>query len=233
MASPLPLPALPEEGAGGPAARLAELLLDLVGRIPPSRETPQPQGPAQAARAIGQGAAARAALAAGSLALPPGPLGWFTLLPELLTVWKIQSQMVADIAAVYGRGATLDRQQMLYCLFRHAASQAVRDLVVRAGERYLVRKASMSVLKSVARRIGLRFTERGIGSGLSRWMPVIGAVGVGAYAYYDTAKVAATAVELFGTATVHEQGEVIDLPPAEPAPQATSTGHGRAAAKGA
>lgn len=212
-----PLPAVPDETAGGPAVRLAELLLDLVGRIPSSRETPQAGAAAQAARAIGQGAAARAALAAGSLALPPGPLGWFTLLPELLTVWKIQSQMVADIAAVYGRSATLDRQQMLYCLFRHAASQAVRDLVVRAGERYLVRTASMGVLKSVARRIGLRFTERGIGSGLSRWMPVIGAVGVGAYAYYDTAKVAATAIELFGTVTVHERGEVIDLPASEPA----------------
>ncbi|WP_325427754.1 EcsC family protein [Aquabacterium sp.] len=179
-----------------PAGRIAQALLDVIGRIPPTREQARSQ-PALAARDTANSAAARAALAAGSLALPPGALGWITLLPELLTVWKIQSQMVADIAAIYGRSATLNREQMLYCLFKHAASQAVRDLVVRAGERYLVRTASISMLKTIARRIGARWTERTLGRGLSRWLPVIGAVGVGAYAYYDTVQVAITAIDLF------------------------------------
>ena len=39
--------------------------------------------------------------------------------------------------------------------------------------------------------------RRSIGRGLSRWLPVIGAVGVGAYAFYDTDRVAAAAIELF------------------------------------
>ncbi|WP_395703112.1 EcsC family protein [Aquabacterium sp.] len=183
----------------GVSDRIAEAVLDLIGRIPPTHEQRRDAAAeaAQAAREAANGAAARAALAAGSLALPPGPLGWLTVLPELLTVWKIQSQMVADIAAIYGRSATLNREQMLYCLFKHAASQALRDLVVRAGERWLVRKASAGLLKTIARRIGARWTERAVGRGVSRWLPVIGAVGVGAYAYYDTAQVAATAIGLF------------------------------------
>ena len=37
-----------------------------------------------------------------------------------------------------------------------------------------------------------------MGSGASRWLPVIGAVGVGAYAYWDTSRVAKTAIDLFG-----------------------------------
>ena len=32
---------------------------------------------------------------------------------------------------------------------------------------------------------------------MSRWLPVVGAMGVGAYAYYDTRQVAKTAVALF------------------------------------
>lgn len=193
---PAQLPAVPDEDDSSAGGRIANALLDVVGRIPPSRERRQ-DDPATAARDIANKAAARAALTAGSLALPPGPLGWLTVLPELLTVWKVQSQMVADIAAVFGRSATLGREQMLFCLFRHAASQAVRDLVVRAGERWLVRKASTGVLKTIARRIGTRWAERTVGRGFTRWMPVIGAVGVGAYAYYDTVQVAITAIELF------------------------------------
>lgn len=191
-----PVPVVTEAPDTSAAARIGQALLDLVGRIPPTREHTRSK-PHQAAREAASSAAARAALAAGSLALPPGPLGWITLLPELLTVWKIQSQLVADIAAIYGRSATLNREQMLYCLFKHAASQAVRDLVVRAGERYLVRTASINMLKTIARAIGARWTERTIGRGLSRWLPVVGALGVGAYAYYDTVQVATTAIDLF------------------------------------
>lgn len=38
-----------------------------------------------------------------------------------------------------------------------------------------------------------------IGKAVSRWVPLIGAVGMSAYAYYDTNQVAATAIELFSS----------------------------------
>jgi len=176
--------------------RIAEAILNFIGRVPVSDER-KSRNPAARARSIASSAAARAALTAGSLALPPGPLGWLTILPELVTVWKIQAQMVADIAGIYGRNAALTREQMIYCLFRHAAAQAVRDLVVRVGERLLVQRVSIRVLQGIAERIGVRITQQAIGKGVSRWVPVIGALGVGAYAYYDTGQVARTAIELF------------------------------------
>ena len=178
------------------AASIGEAILRYVRRIPTSTEK-KSRTPRQAARSRGNSAAAKAALAAGGLALPPGPLGWLTILPELAAVWRIQSQMVADIAALYGRKSTLTEEQMVYCLFRHSAAQAVRDLVVRTGERFLVRQASVELLQSVAKKIGVKLSRKVIGKGLSRWIPVVGAVGVGAYAFYDTAQVAATAIELF------------------------------------
>lgn len=88
---------------------------------------------------------------------------------------------------------------MIYCLFRHAASQVVRALVVRVGERLLVRRASLRVIQRIIRRVGVSITQRLAGRAISRWLPIIGAVGVRAYAYYDTARVGKTAIEFFGS----------------------------------
>jgi len=175
---------------------MADAILDVVARIPESRERASVH-PDQAARKLANAAAAKAALISGGLALPPGPLGWFTILPDLIAIWRLQSQMVADIAALYGQTASLTREHMLYCLFKHAAAQAMRDLVVRAGTRAIMRRVTIGALQRTAERIGVKVTQRAVGSALTRWIPVVGALGVGAYAYYDTAQVARTATELF------------------------------------
>jgi hypothetical protein len=112
-------------------------------------------------------------------------------------VWRIQSQMIADIAGAYGKSARLTQEQMVYCLFRHAAAQVVRDLVTRVGERLVFRRATLRVLQSVALRLGVKVTQRVIAKSVARWLPIVGSVGVAGYAYYDTAQVGATAVELF------------------------------------
>jgi hypothetical protein len=178
------------------AAKASDAILDFLGHIP-ATEKRWSRHPDERARQIANRAASKAALTAGGLALPPGPLGWLTVLPELIAVWKLQAQMVADLAGVYGKKAALTREQMIYCLFRHTAAQAVRDLVVRVGERYLVRQVSLRAFQGVAQKVGVRVSQRSLGAGLSRWLPIAGAIGVGAYAYYDTAHVARTAIELF------------------------------------
>jgi hypothetical protein len=86
---------------------------------------------------------------------------------------------------------------MLYCLFRHMAAQAVRDLVVRVGDRVLLRRVSLQALEGIVRKVGVRVSQRTIGKGIARWLPIAGALGVGAYAYFDTGQVAATAIDLF------------------------------------
>ena len=188
----LPAPA-PDDGVGH---KIAEAILNFVGHIPQTDEH-KSRNPDKAARAVATTAATKAAIAAGTLALPPGPIGWLTILPELVAVWKIQAQMVADIAAIYGKKAFLTREQMLYCLFRHMAAQAVRDFIAYAGERVLFRRVTLRALQTAAKKVGIRITQRAIGKGIGRWIPVVGALGVAAYAYYDTGQVAATAIDLF------------------------------------
>jgi hypothetical protein len=181
---------------------LADAILGFIGNVPGSTERPG-NNSVRRAHAIARSAATRAAFTAGGLALPPGPLGWLTIIPELIAVWKLQAQMVSDIAAVYGHTGTVEgqpaitREQMIYCLFRHTAAQAVRDLAVRVGERMLVQQVSLATMQTIAHKVGVHLTRHAIGKGVSRWLPVIGAVGVGAYAFYDTRHVAQTAIELF------------------------------------
>ncbi|HSD61398.1 MAG TPA: hypothetical protein VLC55_11150 [Burkholderiales bacterium] len=186
----------PSPAAGDASTGIARTVLEVLARVPHTRERAS-SNPAQRARAIAKAAARKASITAGTLALPVGPLGWLTIVPELAAIWRIQAQMVADIAGAYGRHATLTPEHMLYCLFRYAAAQAVRDLVVRAGSRWLVRQLPARALEAVAGKVGLRIAQRAAGSGASRWLPLIGAAGVGAYAWYDTGKVAGAAIELF------------------------------------
>lgn len=153
--------------------------------------------PARRAARIATVASTKAAALAGTLALPPGPLGILTIIPDLIGIWRIQQQMVADIAGAFGKQAALSQEQMLYCLFRHAAGQAVRDIVVRVGQRVLIRQASLRGMQTALQTIGIRVTQRVIGRALSRWVPVAGAVGVGAYAFFDTRQVGKTAIALF------------------------------------
>jgi hypothetical protein len=193
------------QSPANPSDAISNALFRFVADIPSSSQT-RSSKPLQAAQSLTRAAARKAALTSGALAMAPGPLGLFTLLPDLLGVWRIQAQLVSDIAAVYGQQATLTREHMLYCLFKHTAAQAVRDLAVRAGERFLIKQASLAAIQQVTRRLGITIKKKVVGGGISRFIPLVGAMGVGGYAYYDTAKVAATAIELFEGTVVPSTG---------------------------
>jgi len=107
------------------------------------------------------------------------------------------------VYALHGRSAELTRTSMLYCLFRHAASQVMRDVAVRAGERFVVRELSAGALRHVLSGVGVVVSQRLAGQAASRWIPVAGALAVGGYAYWDTLQVARTAQKLLA-APVHE-----------------------------
>ncbi len=175
---------------------IVRALQDFASYIPQTTEVPS-DDPVLRARQIATHASLKAGAVSGGLALPPGPMGLVTILPDLITIWKIQQQMVADIAGCFGKTAQLSPQVMIYCLFRHGAAMVVRDLVVRAGERFLVRRVSLRVIQDALAKVGVKVTQRLIGKTISRWLPVLGPIAVGSYAFYDTRQVGKTAIETF------------------------------------
>lgn len=154
-----------------------EIFEEFVARIPEISER-RSDDPAQRSSVIVKAAAIKAAALSGGLALPPGPLGILTIIPDLLGIWKIHNQMVADVAGAYGEQAHLSQEQMMRCLLKHAACQLARDVIVRVIERFLARRASLCLLQ----RIGV---------------PILGAVAVAAFTYFDTVRVGKRAIVLF------------------------------------
>ena len=182
----------PDDDRHGP---IIDALERVLADIPPAATRPA-ELPDNAAKAIARRAAKRAALLSGSLALPPGPLGFMTLLPDIYLIWQTQRQMVADIFGVYGRSAELTRTHMLYCLFRHAASQVLRDVAVRGSQRLVIRQLTGGAFRHALGGVGASVSRRIAGNAAGRWIPLAGAAAVGAYAYWDTLQVASTAQRL-------------------------------------
>ena len=181
-------------GAGGnPVIRA---LQDFASSVPPTGETLSGD-PVVRAKQIVTHASLKAAAVSAGLALPPGPAGLLTVLPDLVAIWKLQQQMVADIAGCFGKQALLSPQLMVYCMFRHGAAMVMRDIVVRAGERLLVRQASLRVIQNVLQKVGVKVTQRLVGKSITRWLPVLGPVLVGGYALFDTRQVGRTAIDTF------------------------------------
>jgi len=172
------------------------MLEDLATSIPVSTEPPNAK-PQARSRKIVRVAGLRAGAMSATMALPPGPLGMLTVIPDLMKVWRIQQQMVADIASCFGKSAQLSRQMMVYCLFRHGAAMLVRDVVARVGERITVKQASLRVIQQTLRRIGIHVTQKTVGRSLSRWLPIIGPMLIGGYSLLDTRTVGKTAVDTF------------------------------------
>ena len=104
---------------------------------------------------------------------------------------------MSDIAATYGKFAQLSREAMVWCLFRHSAAQLVRDIAVRTGSRIVVQKVSFAVLEALLKKIGLKVSTKFLGRAALRAIPAIGAIGNGAYSFYDTTEVGKTAAAYF------------------------------------
>ena len=200
--------AAPSPFSRGPGV-ISLALHTLVSQIPPSLESPH-SNPNEHIQGLAKVAALKAGALSGSFTLPPGPLGMATVLPDLLSVWRIQQQLVADIAAAYGKTSVLTPETMVVCLFKHGGVAFTGRLVSRRNDEVVVQRIARRTLVQLLEKIAVRLTQRIAAKSVSRWLPVLGAVGAGAYAYYDTTHVAANAIELFS------QDLRLDEPEAEP-----------------
>ncbi|HXV79523.1 MAG TPA: hypothetical protein VEG60_06565 [Candidatus Binatia bacterium] len=177
-------------------AKLLRILFSVIHEIPTSTERESTETLMRSRKLISE-ASFKAAAISGALALPSGPLGWLTILPDLAAIWRLQAQMVADIGAVFGKQGKLTEESLIYCLFRHATAQVVRDLVTRMGERIVVRRGSLRAAENLLELIGIKLVHRVARGGLWRFLPAIGALAVATYAYYDTEQVGQNAIEFF------------------------------------
>ena len=137
--------------------KLSTLLFELITDIPESLYSPTENSDDKINKLIRQ-AAIKASAVSATLSVPAGVTGVLTSIPDIAAIWRIQAQLVSDIAATYGKFAQLSREAMVWCLFRHSAAQLVRDIAVRTGSRIVVQKLSLAALEVLLKKIGLKIS---------------------------------------------------------------------------
>ena len=187
------LPSVPKDGF---AEKITEALHRVISEVPLSREGTI-STPATRAAVLAEAAARKAAMISGGMAIVPGPLGILTIIPALIEIWKVQRQLVADIAAAYGKTPTLSPTTMLYCLFRHGSATIFKETVIQVSGRLLVRQASLATIHELVKRVSVNVTQRLVGQFVSRFVPLVGSAALGAFTYWDTKKVAKAAIQTF------------------------------------
>ena len=189
--------------------KLSSLLFELITDIPESLHAPTGDSDEKIKKLIRQ-AAVKASLVSATLSVPAGVTGVLTSIPDIAAIWRIQAQLVSDIAATYGKFAQLSREAMVWCLFRHSAAQLVRDIAVRTGSRIVVQKVSFAVLETLLKKIGVKVSTKFLGRAALRAIPAIGAIGNGAYSFYDTTEVGKTAAAYFKALADNPEEPVVE-----------------------
>ncbi|MCQ2101919.1 MAG: EcsC family protein [Fibrobacter sp.] len=176
--------------------KFAKILVDVITDIPESMHS-KIENPDDKVKKLIQQAGMKAATLSATLSIPAGMTGVLTSIPDILAVWRIQAQLVSDIAATYGKLALLTQEAMIWCLFRHSAASLLRDVAVRTGSRIVIQKLSFAAIEKLLQKIGLQVSTKFIGKTALKAIPVLGAIGNGAYTFYDTNEVGKTASAYF------------------------------------
>lgn len=144
-----------------------------------------------------------------SLALPGGITGLLTLIPEILAIWKIQAQLIANIAFIHGKDSRVTKEQMLWCMFRQVGYSFVKEFVFQQGSTFIVRRLHDAAWQQALQKVGLGLVQKYGTRWLGKIIPIAGTVSAGTLSYYDTRRAARRAEELYASPLIQmdEEGE--------------------------
>ncbi|MCB1192716.1 MAG: hypothetical protein KDK90_19880 [Leptospiraceae bacterium] len=142
-----------------------------------------------------------AALSSLSSALPYKYGG---ILPELFAIYSLQGRMIKDIAYLYGKENTLDKEVLIYCLFKHNNLKIIHKIVEDMGERLIVRALDLTIIEKILNKQGILISKKIIRNSMARIFPVLAIGIVGSLAYKSTKKVGKTAKDIFSREIILE-----------------------------
>lgn len=146
---------------------------------------------------ITKSAAWKAGTISATCSLPAGGLGFLTLLPELVMIFRIQGCLVKDIASIYGKSAELTRELLLFSLFKNGGAHLFRKFIEETGVKIMIRPTTVRAFQALLQKLGLDISRRVLRKNFSRWVPLAGAAITGSFAYFDTQAVGRNAQSIF------------------------------------
>jgi len=141
--------------------------------------------------------ASRKAFAVSSAAgIVPGPIGWATIIPEMITITKIQINLVRSIAENYGKSANLNSSTVLL-VFANELGLSVRGIARKAGGEVIVSILSQQTIVAISKRIGVKIGGKVSQRLIGRIVPFILAPVFGKFSQTMTERIGKEAVKLF------------------------------------
>lgn len=197
------------------ASQVSDWIARIISEIPEPRLEGKPSEEIYVRKII-KNSALKSSSVSAALAIPGGVMGFVSVLPDIATVWRIQSQMISDIAAAHGKSSLVTREQMLWCMFRQVAVGLMKEYIVQEGTKFVVKKGSEQALKGILGKVAHGVVKTQGAKSLSKVVPVLGSVSAGALTYYDTWRVGKNAHELYSRQIIllpESAGEVSPPPP--------------------
>ena len=164
--------------------------------------------PAEIAEELTLAAALKTAGISAGLSLPTGLFSIFTILPELFMVYRIQGHLIKDIASLYGKEALVNKELLIYCMFKQTSLHLVERLLEDVGTKIIIRPTTIRFIESLLEKLGMNLSKKLIRTQLLKWLPLLGAALTGGLTYLDTKYVAATASGIFAKDILIESGEI-------------------------
>lgn len=173
---------------------------------PPSA-TLAPGTSPEAMPALVKKASAQTASISATLALPGGLTGVLTLVPEIYSIWRIQAQLISNIAYINGKATLVSREQMLWCMFRQMGYGLVKEFVFQRGSVFVVKKMQDQAFQKALQKLGLAMLSKQSVRFAGKIIPLLGSVSAGTLSYYDTRRTAQRAIELYSSPMISESYE--------------------------
>ena len=132
-----------------------------------------------------------------TLAIPGGFTGLISVLPEIFAIWRIQAQLIANIAFLHGKSSLITKEQMLWCMFRQFGYGVLKEFVFQRGSAMVVKKMQSGAFNKLLQKLGVNIAYKQGGKWLGKFIPLAGSLSAGALSYYDTQNVGRRAEKLY------------------------------------
>ena len=129
--------------------------------------------------------------------IPMGPIGLATIIPEVVSITKLQINLIFKVAKFYGQEAKVNKTIILAILGGALGVVLKQALINKVGTRIIVKSLSAEGTKRITREIGERFATRLLRKGIGRWIPIALAPVFGYFSLSMTRKVGREAESLF------------------------------------
>jgi len=145
----------------------------------------------------------KCASVSGLASLAPGPFGMLTIVPDLIIVLRLQTEMLAKLSVAYNKEKAISKELVLFMLFQGVGVTGISFVVVKSTQ-IIVKRASARILQRIVAMLGGRILQRTAGQAVARWIPGLGAAAMAIWVRYMTRKIGTEAINLLSKDIIFE-----------------------------